>query len=134
MRRGAPPLRLLRLANPVVRAVLASPAHRLLSGRLLVLGYRGRRSGKTFRIPLLYAVTKDARLVSLAVGAERKLWWRAFGEPTAATLILRGRTVDVVGAVASGAARDVALAAYLERHPRSARVTQDAAVVVFTER
>ena len=69
-----PPLRLLRLANPVVRGVLDSPAHRLLSGRLLVLEYRGRRSGRTFRIPLRYAETRDGSLVAIAVEPDRKHW------------------------------------------------------------
>ena len=42
---GATGLRVLRLANPFVRVVLESRAHRLVSGRLLLLAYRGRRSG-----------------------------------------------------------------------------------------
>ena len=127
-----PPLRLLRVANPVVRAVLGSPAHRLLSDRLLVLDYRGRRTGRGHRIPLRYAQTETGDLVAVAVHPARKQWWRSFAEPSAATVLLRGASVDVVGALTSGGRRATALARYDARNPRGARWTRDAAVVVFT--
>jgi hypothetical protein len=125
------PLRLLRLANPLVRGLLRSPAHGALSGRLLVLEYRGHRSGRTFRIPLRYAETADGTVVAVAVRPERKLWWRSFRQPADARLTMRGRAVDVRGALATGDTREEALAAYLARYPRSARLVRDAAVVVW---
>ncbi len=125
-------LRILRLANPLVRAILESRAHRLLSGRLLVLGYTGRRSGRPFRIPVQYAETTTGSLVVIAANPAGKLWWRAFAEPSAATLTLRGAPVRVRGVVATGAERDRALAAYVARVPRSASLATEAAIVVFT--
>ena len=110
------PLRLLRLANPVVRAVLGSPGHRLLSGGLLVLTYRGHRSGRTFRIPLRYATMPGDRVVALAVGADGKLWWRSFSEPGPATLVVRGAQRSP----AADRFRSLALRAYLARCPRAA--------------
>ena len=115
-----PPFRLLRLANPAVRAVLESPAHSLLSGTLVVLAYRGHRTGRAFRIPLRYAETPGGRIVALAVRPERKLWWRTFVEPAAATAVLRGARREVGGHVLDGAERRAALRAYLERFPRAA--------------
>ena len=132
--RGAAPLRALRIANPVVRAVLDSPAHRLLSRRLLVLDYRGHRSERAFRIPLQYAEDSDRRIVAVAVRPGRKLWWRSFEEPAPATLTLRGIRIEACGVLATGREREHARAAYVERHPRSTRVAQDAAIVVFTPR
>jgi hypothetical protein len=129
-----PPLRLLRLANPVVRGVLDSRAHRLLSGRLLVLEYRGRRSGRTFRIPLRYAETRDGSLVAIAVEPDRKHWWRSFGTSGLATLTLRGGSVEAHGTVAEGRAREAALDAYVARWPRSAALAAGAAIVVFAPR
>jgi hypothetical protein len=112
--------------------VLGSRAHRLLSGRLLVLEYRGRRTGRRYRIPLRYAETGEGELVAVAVRPQRKQWWRSFAEPAAASVLLRGATIDVVGALASGEPRASVLARYDERNPRGARWTRDAAVVVFT--
>ena len=129
---GAVPLRALRLANPVVRLVLGSRAHGLLSGRLLVLSYRGRRTGPEHRIPLRYAETEDGRLVALAVRPRRKQWWRSFAPAGAAAVTLRGAVLEGRGALVEGSAREDALAAYLARYPRSARLVRDASVVVFT--
>ena len=114
-----------------MRAVLGSRAHRVLSGRLLVLTYRGRRSGRTFHIPVRYAETEDGRLVIVAVRPERKLWWRSFDGGAGATVTLRGARVAVRGALETGTARDAALEAYVAAYPRSGRLVRDAAVVVL---
>ena len=131
MARVAPPLRLLRLANPIVRALLDSPAHRLLSRSLVTVAYHGHRSGRVFRIPLRYAETTDGAVVAVAVRPEGKRWWRSFAEPADATLTLRGRRVGAIGALARGDGRERALEAYVARFPRSARLAHDAAIVVF---
>jgi hypothetical protein len=111
--------------------VLRSRAHVLLSGRLAVLEYAGRRSGTVFAIPVRYAETPDGTLVAIAVRPGRKLWWRSFAAPHDAMLELRGRRVAVVGTVADGRLRDEAATAYRARYPRSARLLGDAALVVF---
>jgi len=121
----------VRLGNPVVRAILRSRLHPALSARLLVLSYRGHRSGRAFDIPLRYAETAERHLVVLAVGPEQKLWWRSFAVATDASVTLRGRARAVVGALADGPTRADALGAYLARYPRSAGLVRDAAVVVL---
>jgi hypothetical protein len=123
---------MLRLPNPVMRAVLDSRAHGILSGRLVVVSYRGHRSGRTFRIPLRYAASPDGRFVAIAVRPEQKLWWRSFAEPAPATLTFRGKRVETRGALSDGDARERALAVYVARFPRSARLARDAAIVEFT--
>ena len=125
------PLRALRLANPLVIVVLRSPVHRVLSGRLLVLSYRGHRSRRTFRIPLRYAETADGAFVAVAVHPDRKLWWRSFRSGRDGTLVLRGRPIDAHGTLLAGRPRDAALDAYVARYPRSAPLVRDAAIVVF---
>ena len=45
---------MLHAPNPLVRAVLRSPAHRLLSGSVLLLTYTGRRSATRYTIPVQY--------------------------------------------------------------------------------
>jgi len=128
------PLRALRVANPFVRGVLASRGHRVLSDQLVVLSYRGHRSGRAFQIPLRYAETGDGSIVALAVRPEGKQWWRSFGSPAPATIMLRGARIEAHGAVAEGEERAAALAAYTTRHPRSATLAEGAAIVVFTPR
>jgi hypothetical protein len=125
-------LRVLRLGNPLVRLVLESRAHRLLSGRLVLLSYRGHRSGREYRIPLRYAETPDRRFVALALRPAAKAWWRSFAAPGPATLTVRGSRIRVCGTLATQAGREEALDAYLARHRGSARFAHGAAVVVFT--
>jgi hypothetical protein len=127
-------LRLLRPFDPLVEAILASRAHGLLSGRLLVLAYRGHRSGRIFRIPLRYAEDADGRLVALAVDPAGKRWWRSFRRPSAAAVVLRGDECPVVGVLVAGSERERALAAYVGRYPRSARLAETGAIVVFEAR
>jgi hypothetical protein len=126
-----PPLRLLRLGNPLVRGILRSRAHALLSSRLVVLEYEGRRSGRTFAIPLRYAETADGRLVTLAVEPARKQWWRSFVEPRGAVVVRHGQRHEVIGSLAEGTARDEARAVYAARYPHSAGFAEGAALVVF---
>ncbi len=113
-----PPLRLLRVANPVVRRILASPAHGLLSGSLLVLEYRGRRSGRTFRIPVMYA-RHGEEIVVIAVAPETKQWWRTFRTAAPARLSVAGRTLEVEGRRLLGVEARDAVRAYLRRFPRA---------------
>lgn len=71
---------MLHAPNPLVRAVLRSPAHRLLSGRVLLLTYAGRRSGTRYTIPVEYR--RDGEDLVITVGRpERKLWWRNLRKP-----------------------------------------------------
>jgi len=126
-----PPLRLLRLGNPLARGVLRSPAHGILSGRLIVLEYQGRKTGRSHAIPLRYAEAVDGRLVALAVDPARKLWWRSFVEPRRAVVLHRGQRHEVAGTLGEGTARDEARETYAARYPRSAALIEDAALVVF---
>ena len=41
-----------RVINPLVRALLRSPAHRVMSRGVLLLTYTGRRSGRRYALPV----------------------------------------------------------------------------------
>ncbi len=46
------PAAMVKILNPVMRAILASPLHAIASKGLLVLHVRGRRSGKVYDVPV----------------------------------------------------------------------------------
>jgi hypothetical protein len=74
--------------NPVLRVLLRSPAHRLLSGSVLLLEYSGRRSGRGYGLPVMYAAAGDGFVV-MAGQPAGKTWWRNFGggpQPVVATV------------------------------------------------
>jgi F420H(2)-dependent quinone reductase len=59
----------------MVRAVLNSPLHSLLSRNLALITVVGRRSGDHYTIPVGYR--RDGDRVGVEVGwPQRKVWWR----------------------------------------------------------
>lgn len=64
-------------ANGVVEAILKSPLHRLLSGKLLLIRYQGSRSGTEYTLPVQYADTHNG-LVVVVGDPDTKTWWRNF--------------------------------------------------------
>jgi hypothetical protein len=99
-----------RIVNPLVRALLRSPLHPLLSGRLLLLRVTGRRSGRTFEVPVGY-LRNDSGLVITVGSPERKQWWRNIDGPAPITLALGGRTrTGVAELLDSGATMQVHIA------------------------
>lgn len=78
-----------RVANKVLVAALRSPAGSLLGRRLAVVEYRGRRSGRPYRLVTAYFM--DGRSVHIQVGTPgRKTWWRNFEDPHPLRLRLAG--------------------------------------------
>jgi hypothetical protein len=63
------------LVNPIVRLILRSPVHRLLSGSIALITYRGRKSGKTYTLQAQY-VQADGLIYILPGAPEQKTWWR----------------------------------------------------------
>src|SRR4051794_17409665 len=90
-----------RVVNPIVRAVLRSRLHPLLSRRLVLLCITGRRSGRTFELPVGY-VRDDAGILVTVGAPERKQWWHNIDGPTPITVVLRGRTRPGVAELVGG--------------------------------
>jgi hypothetical protein len=64
-----------RTGNPIVKSVLGSPLHPIVSSRLALITVRGRRTGREYTFPVGYEQRGDR--VAITVGwPERKRWWR----------------------------------------------------------
>jgi F420H(2)-dependent quinone reductase len=70
VKRNAPPPALIRLGNPWVRMLLRSPLRGMLDSSVLLLHVTGRRTGRTYDIPVSY-VTVHGRLTIVTVGSWR---------------------------------------------------------------
>lgn len=79
----------LRRLNPLMMAILRSPLHGLLSGGLLLLEYRGRRSGRALQLPLSY-VRHEGR-VYLCTRSSK--WVSNVRGGADVTAVIRGRRV-----------------------------------------
>jgi hypothetical protein len=106
-----------RTANPVVRLVLRSPLHGLLSRRTALITVTGRRSGREFTCPVGYEQRGDG--VRIMVGwPEHKRWWRNLMDP-GAPVRMRLRGVERSGhAVARGDERTGVTVEIALDHPR----------------
>jgi deazaflavin-dependent oxidoreductase (nitroreductase family) len=116
--------------NSVVRSILESPLHGLLSGSLMLVTYTGRVSDRTFTIPVMYARHGGDLLVYVG-GHERKTWWRNLRGGAPVHVHVRGDDLAGVARVVDGESE--LRADYLERFPRSRRALEDDADPLFVE-
>ena len=102
--RVRPPLLLVRLANPVMRRLLASPLHALASSQLLLLHFTGRRSGRRYSVPVGYhdldgvpsVLTNSGWRLNFRGGADIEVTLRGRRRPARATLVEDPATVAAV--------------------------------------
>jgi deazaflavin-dependent oxidoreductase (nitroreductase family) len=115
------------LVNPLVRFSLRSPFHRLISGSIMLITYRGRKSGHTYTLPVQYVRTGNT-LNIVPGAAETKTWWRNLRGGAPVRVRLRGQDLSAQAEVLTGEAngdeiRDV-LDSYLRRFPAAAQMHQ----------
>jgi hypothetical protein len=118
--------------NRVVADLLLSPLHRALSRGVMLLRFRGRRSGVAITLPVQYATVDLTTLVVYVARPETKLWWRSFTDGDRVLAVrLRGTSRTGTGRVLTSADTgfDVAAAAYRTRWPK-VRLTPDVTMVL----
>jgi hypothetical protein len=74
------------IVNPVMKAILRSPLHGLMSGSLMVLSFQGRKSGRRLTVPVGYVEHNGALVVF-----SHSSWWKNFRGGAPVTVRLRGR-------------------------------------------
>jgi F420H(2)-dependent quinone reductase len=79
-----------RVINPLVRLLIRSPLHPLVSRRIALITFTGRRSGRRYTIPVGYQIA-GTRLTITVGSPERKVWWRNLrGTGAPVELVVRG--------------------------------------------
>ena len=110
---------LVVIINPAMRLLLRSPLHAVVSGSLMLLTFKGRRTVRSFTTPLRYVqeggtfrcyTNRDAR------------WWRNLKHEPGVTLRIRGRDLDCTATVIDSDPATVRglLTGYLAQHPGDA--------------
>jgi hypothetical protein len=89
------PLWLFRALNPLMRTLLRSPLHGLLSGMLMLLSYRGHKSGTVYTIPIGYFVWDADELMAFTSAR----WWINLRGGTPVTLLLKRQRLQAVPTV-----------------------------------
>lgn len=111
-----------RLSNPLMRWLLRSRLHFLVSESTLLLCYIGRKSGRLYATPVNYAQAGDLlRIVSF----KQRLWWRNLIDSQQVVIHLRGTEYEATAEVVQMEAAVAEQLGYLVRQaPSFARYLQ----------
>ncbi|MBT3425743.1 MAG: hypothetical protein HOL98_04115 [Gammaproteobacteria bacterium] len=80
-----------RILNPLTIAIANSPLHFLISHSILVLKFRGVKSGKNYAIPVSYIKTDDNQVCCLT--DRPNIWWRNLKNIHELDVMYRGSSV-----------------------------------------
>jgi deazaflavin-dependent oxidoreductase (nitroreductase family) len=81
-----------KIVNPMVKLILRSPLHGLMSASVLLIAYRGRKTGKEHTLPVQYAQAGNSIYI-VPGNPEQKNWWRNLRNGGPVQLTLRGKTL-----------------------------------------
>ena len=114
-----------KIANPFVKLILRSPLHGWISAALLLITYRGRKSGKEFTLPVQYV--QDGNHIYIVPGfAEKKVWWRNIKGGANVQVTLKGQTRSGLGILLEREADEAeilkAFGLYLKQFPSLAKM------------
>lgn len=106
------------MINPAMNRLLRSPGHRLMSGRVMTVSYRGRKSRKRYHTPVSYY--REGDLVYCFTNGS---WRHNFRDSAPARLRLAGRDYDAEGVICSDShQRQVEImSSYFKRVPQDRR-------------
>jgi hypothetical protein len=110
-------IRVLRHFNWLIRAILRSPLHGMMSRDLVQLDYVGHKSGKRLTLPLSYA-EHDGRLY---LCSRNSLWWRNLRGGAPVGVWLRGQRITARPTVLDLSTPEAldGLRAFVTKHPRT---------------
>jgi len=91
-----PPEKLLKIANPMLRFILGTPLAGPLRNQLMVMNFKGRKSGRQFSIPVS-AHHIDGVLYAMANAG----WKHNFRDGLDADIVHQGKTTKMHGEVIS---------------------------------
>ncbi len=105
-----------RPINTVVRALLRSPLHWLMSRDTMLLSVTGRTTGRIYRVPISYC--RDGHDLVCFTDSS---WWKNLRGGAPVGLVIRGRYQHGIADIVSGPAVAEHLARHLSAVPRDAR-------------
>ena len=89
------PMWIFKAVNPLMRALLRSPLHPMLSGTLMLLTYQGRKSGKWYTNPVGYFDWAEDEVMSFTTGR----WWTNLTDGSHVLLRIKGQQVEATPTV-----------------------------------
>jgi len=104
------------IVNPLVKLLLHSPLHALMSRSVLVITFTGRKSGRQFSTPVRYV--RDGATIR-CFSSNAAVWWRNLQGGAPVSLRVGGKDVRCQGRVleAPNDEKAALLRAYLNEFP-----------------
>ena len=62
---------MFKFLNPIMKTILRSPLHKMISGQILIISFKGRKSGKEYNTPVSYFRETDKVYVFTHAN-----WWK----------------------------------------------------------
>jgi deazaflavin-dependent oxidoreductase (nitroreductase family) len=122
--------RLASFRDASLATLLRSPLRRLVGSGIILVTYRGRRSGRAYTTPVEYVRAGD-RLLVLVAHPEAKQWWRNVRENAMVDVCVDGQTYAAAATVEKGDEARDDLAMYVSARPRTARAVTPGDEVVL---
>jgi deazaflavin-dependent oxidoreductase (nitroreductase family) len=105
--------RVLKVMNGFPILVLKSPIHGVLSGNILLITFKGKKSGKVYATPVNYILDGDTVLITTD-----SVWWKNLRGSAPVTVRIKGKDYAGVGeAVTDHDACAEAIRAMINRFP-----------------
>lgn len=79
---------LMKIQNPVVKRLLKSPLHVIVSGTFMLITFTGRKSGTVYTTPVQYRRVEDTVYIITSAGYT---WWKNLRGGADVHLRIRGR-------------------------------------------
>ena len=107
------------IINPTMRLLLRSPLHALVSGSLMLITFKGRKTGRTYTTPLRYV--EDGATIRCYTNRDAR-WWRNLKHKPSVVLRIKGRDVACSARVIDDDPATIRelLTGYFTQHPGDA--------------
>jgi deazaflavin-dependent oxidoreductase (nitroreductase family) len=108
--------------NPIIKWLLRSPLHGLVSKNMMLITYTGRKSGQAYTIPVNYLREGD---LFTTTSFRQRTWWRNLRGSVPVTLRVQGQELKATAKVIEDEEGvTVGLMAYLQTAPHLAKYFQ----------
>jgi deazaflavin-dependent oxidoreductase (nitroreductase family) len=79
----------MKLTSTMLSLLLRSPFHGRVSETLLLLTFRGRKSGKKYAFPVGYI--RDGENVLIVLTPKKRVWWKNFRDGASVIVYVQGK-------------------------------------------
>jgi hypothetical protein len=110
---------IFKVLNPIVKMLLNSPLHFIMSGNIVLLKFTGRKSGRALSTPVSYRIV-DGSIHCFTDKVNQ--WWRNLDNVESIELVLKGKVLTGKPTVVSNDSEAISKAFddFLTALPRSA--------------